>query len=86
MLEQHGVAAEAHTDDSGTLIINLTTERAVRVFLNGQPLKEPASTDQFETGAGQNFWGADGKQSRERPTDLSGAGGLADAIRRGQGL
>jgi hypothetical protein len=83
MLKEHGVEATAFTDDSGTLQITLSTDRAVRVTLNGELLRTATGDEPRGPGPRASYWGPDGKQTTERQVDLSGAGGLADAIRRG---
>lgn len=66
-IEAYGVTAECEVDASGRLLINLITDRDVRVLVNGEPIKSDSGQVQAS-----RFWTADGKQTDQPPLDLRG--------------
>lgn len=68
ILENYGVAADlVEVDAIGRIHINLTTDRDLRLTLNGQPLKVDTSAPTTA-----KFWTSDGKQTERSPLDLRG--------------
>lgn len=68
ILENYGVTADlVEVDASGRIHINLTTDRDLRLTLNGQPLKVDMSVQPTA-----KFWTSDGKQTNQSPIDLRG--------------
>ena len=66
-LEQHGVIVDCEVDASGRLLVNLVTDREVRVTVNSQPPKPDAGPVRAS-----KFWSADGTQTDVAPLDLRG--------------
>lgn len=67
ILENYGVLSECDIDPSGRLLINLTTDRDVRITVNGVLLKADAGSP-----PAQKFWQPDGTQTDQPPLDLRG--------------
>lgn len=66
-LESYGVHVDVvEVDAAGCLNIGLTTDREVRVTLNGRYLKPEGSA------LASRFWQADGTQTDTPPIDLRG--------------
>lgn len=67
ILENFGVLSECEVDPSGRLLINLTTDRDVRITVNGRPVTADAGSPPTA-----KFWTSDGQQTDRPPIDLRG--------------
>lgn len=68
-LEQQGVEVECAVSADGTLVVNLVTNRAIRVTVNGKYPEVPASQ---RATARTTFWQPDGSQGETPPPNLNG--------------
>jgi hypothetical protein len=68
-LEQQGVEVECNISADGTLMVNLITNRAIRVTVNGAYPSVPVAQQRATK---TTFWQPDGTQGETPPQNLSG--------------
>lgn len=67
-LENFGVQTEAYVDQSGQVVVNFITTRALQVRVNGQVVSGGAN----KAAPKSQFWTPDGRQTSDGTVDLRG--------------